>query len=105
MKETDQKPQDKIENVKQQSIELQKIKIGEMRPKKNHTLFEFNIVEKSIEEAKFDNLSAIKFEDAMNGNTVSQKKVTKKENCIYITALNKKNVIKILRRDFGITYF
>lgn len=38
----------------------------------------------------------------MKGNIVAQKKVTKKENCVYISALNKKNVLKILKRDFGI---
>jgi len=102
MRETEQKTQDKIENVKQQAIKLQKIKIGEMRPKKNHTLFEINIVENAIEIAKFDELPAIKFEDAMSGNLLGQKKITKKDNCVYISALNKKNALKILKRDFRI---
>ena len=57
---------------------------------------------KNIEIAEFDELPAIKFEEAMKGNIVAQKKVTKKENCVYISALNKKNVLKILKRDFGI---
>jgi len=38
-----------------------------------------------------------------NGNISAEKKITKKENCIYISSLNKKNVIKILKRDYGIT--
>lgn len=76
--------------------------IIELDHKKNHSLFEIDLNLKTIELAKFDELPAIKYEDAMKGNISAQKKVTKKENCIYISALNKKNVIKILKRDFNI---
>jgi len=94
---------DKIEQVKQQVQEIQTVFDYKIIPQKNHTLFEVNLVLKTIEIAEFDELPAIKFEEAMKGNIVAQKKVTKKENCVYISSLNKKNVLKILKRDFGIT--
>ncbi len=99
---TDQE-KDKIEQVKQQVQEIQTVFDYKIIPQKNHTLFEVNLVLKTIEIAEFDELPAIKFEEAMKGNIVAQKKVTKKENCVYISSLNKKNVLKILKRDFGIT--
>jgi hypothetical protein len=104
MKEIEVKQKDKIEQVKQQVQEIQTVFDYKIIPKKNHTLFEVNLVLKTIEIAKFDELPAIKFEEAMKGNIVAQKKVTKKENCIYISALNKKNVFKILKRNFNINF-
>lgn len=97
----DQK-KDKIEILKQQQAETQKILDSSIRPHENHTLFEFNLLSKKLVLATFDDLPAIKWDDAVNGNISKLKKVTKKENCIYISALNKKNAIKILKRDFNI---
>lgn len=93
---------DKIEQVKQQVQEIQTVFDYKIIPQKNHTLFEINLNLKTIEIAEFDEIPAIKYTEAMKGNIVAQKKVTKKENCVYISALNKKNVFKILKRDFGI---
>jgi hypothetical protein len=95
---------DKIEQVKQQVQEKQTVFDYKIIPQKGHTLFEVNLVLKTIEIAEFDEPPAIKFEEAIKGNIIAQKKVTKKENCVYISALNKKNVLKILMRDFGIAY-
>ena len=98
---TDQE-KDKIEQVKQQVQEIQTVFDSRIIPYENHTLFEVNLNNKTIEVAEFDELPPIKYTEAMKGNIVVQKKVTKKENCVYISALNKKNVLKILKRDFGI---
>ena len=95
--------QDKIENIKQQQAEIQKVFDSKIIPHENHTLFEVDLNTKEIFLAVFDEQPAIKWEDALKGQISSQKKVTKKDNCIYISALNKKNVIKILKRDFNIT--
>lgn len=94
---------DKIEQVKQQVQEIQTVFDYKITPQKNHTLFQVNLVLKTIEIAEFDEIPPIKYTEAMKGNIVAQKKVTKKENCVYISALNKKNVLKILKRDFGIS--
>ena len=102
MKELQKKDKDKVEQVKQQVQEIQTVFDSRIRPQKNHTLFEVNLVLKTIEIAEFDELPAVNFEEAMKGNIIAKKKVTKKENCVYISSLNKKNVLKILKRDFGI---
>lgn len=93
---------DRVEQVKQQVQEIQKVFDSRISPHENHTLFEVNVVLKTIVIAEFDEQPVISYLEAMKGNIVSSKKVTKKENCIYISALNKKNVVKILNRDFGI---
>jgi glutamyl/glutaminyl-tRNA synthetase len=94
--------QDKIENVKQQQAEIQKVFDSKIVPHENHTLFEVDLNTKEIRLAVFDEQPAIKWEDALKGNISAMKKVTKKENCVYVSALNKKNVIKILKRYFVI---
>lgn len=57
-------------------------------------MFEVNYKLKTIVEAVFDELPAIKFEDAKNGLKSASKKLTKKEDCIYVSALNKKKCFK-----------
>lgn len=47
-------------------------------------------------------MPVLNYTQVMNGNISSKKEITKKEGFIYISALNKKNVIKILKRDFKI---
>jgi len=99
MKELQKKENDKIENVKQVSIEKQTVLLGTARPKKGHTMFEYNFKEKTIVQAVFDDLPAVKFTDAANGIKSTHKKITKKPDCIYVSALNKKNALRILKRD------
>lgn len=102
MRISDISVKDKVEIIKQQKVELQKVLDSKIVPHENHTLFEVDLNVKEIRLAVFDELPAIKWEDAINKSISAIKKVTKKENCIYISALNKKNVIKILKRDYGI---
>jgi hypothetical protein len=94
---------DKVEIVKQQQAEIQKVLDSTIRPSKGHTLFEVNLTDNTIQKAVFDELPYIKWEDALKGHISTQSKVTRKENCIYVSALNKNNVLKILKRDFNIT--
>jgi len=93
---------DKIEITKQQQAEIQKVFDNRILPQRNHTLFEYNLIDKTIEVATFDSSPEIKWEDAVKGLISVNRKITRKDNCIYISALNKVNVIKILRRDFDI---
>lgn len=103
MKETELKQSDKIEITKQAKKDIQRILDSRMKPHKNHTIFEVNLVEKTIEEAKFDRNLTITFSDAMQQKR-ENKSISKKQDCIYIPALNRKNVLKILKRDFGLSY-
>lgn len=102
MKETDIPVKDKIEITKQQEADTQKVLHSKIVPHENHTLFEIDLSIKEIRLAVFDELPAIKWEDALKSKVSAIKKVTKKDNCIYISALNKKNALKILKRDYGI---
>jgi len=95
---------DQLEFVKQTKAETQKVHVGRINPKRGHSLFEVNIVLKTIELASFDKSEVISFEDARKGLISVNKKVTKNKDCEYITALNKKNVIKILERDHNIIF-
>jgi hypothetical protein len=95
---------DKVEIVKQKQQETQKVLDTTLKPKKGHTLFEVNLMEKTIELATFDELPNVNYEDALKDQFAVKRKITKKSNCIYILALNKKNVIKILHRDYNITF-
>lgn len=96
------KQKDKIEITKQQIVEIQKVYDSTISPHKNHTLFEINLVDFTITEAVYDHEPEIKWEDAVRGFITSRRKITKKENCIYIPSLNVKNVKKILKRDYNI---
>jgi hypothetical protein len=94
---------DEVSIVKEAKKDIQKILIGSIKPKKNHILFEINVKEKTIEFAKFDKTPTINYLDIMQDKHLAKKnKVTKKENCIYISALNNKNALKILKREFNI---
>jgi len=90
MKELNLKTPDKIENVKQVSIEKQTVFIGSSKPIPGHTTFEVNYQLKTITKAAFDKPPAVKFEESKEGVIVSSKKITIKPNCVYISALNKK---------------
>jgi hypothetical protein len=93
---------DKIEITKQQQAEIQKIFDSRIIPHENHTLFEVDLKTNEIRLAEFDKKPEIKWEDAVKGLISVKKTATKKENCIYISALNEKNARKILKRDFNI---
>lgn len=100
----DNEKKDKLEFVKQTQAETQKVKIGTLRPKRGHSLFEVNLKLKTICLADFNKTEVVKFEDAMKGTISVNKKVDIKDDCIYISALNKRNVIKVLHRDHGIIF-
>ena len=100
--DNDKKSKDKVEITKQQQAEIQKGFDSRIRPHENHTLFEFDLETKEIRLAVFDSGLEIHWNDAVKGNYGKNKVLTKKHNCMYISCLNKQNVIKILKRDFGI---
>lgn len=99
------KDKDKIEITKQQQAEIQRVFESRITPHENHILFEFDLKTREIRLAVFEpEIKEIHWKDAVNGNFKKKnKKVIKKESCIYISSLNKENCIKILKRDFGIT--
>lgn len=114
---TEPKQQDKVTDVRQVQQEIKKEHIGSIRPKRGHKLYEINLVEKTIELATFKE-QAVYFNSrakkltskglglmtsesgtkkiVLDGLPDVKKILNRKDNCIYISALNKKNVIKRL---------
>lgn len=103
MKELEQKNQDTIEILTEAKKDIQKVLVGRVIPKKNHRFFEVDLKEKTIVEAKFEKKATISFEDAKSGKN-ENKSVAVKKDFLYITALNKKNVVKILKRNYNIDF-
>lgn len=104
MKETELKSKDNIEEVKQTKIESQKILVAKRRVMKGHKMFEVNLSNATILKAEFDKKPEVSYKDAVQGNISVKKELTTKPDCLYISALNEKNVIKILKRDYGIIW-
>lgn len=98
MKEITIKEKDITEIVKLQHKKNELVLTDTIRPHKGHKLFEFNVSTGQITLAQFK-YSDIHYTDAMKGLINARKTVIKKPNCIYISALNKKNALKVLNRN------
>lgn len=83
---------DKIEIVGQAEKKYE-VKKATINPYRGHVLYEFNLKEKQINVAEFEeqNIELLKLDKAWTGIT---KKVIIKPDCIYISALNQKNAEK-----------
>jgi len=108
---------DKVEVLKQQVIEIQKVLSYKITPRENHLLFEIDIKKGTIKLAEYAEPSTTIFwHEALalyykkvfkkinifNAQKVTKAEVIRKENCIYISALNKSNAIKILNKNWNI---
>ena len=66
-------------------LRLRPKKVGQLKPKRGHKVFEFNYETKEFKEAKYD----------YELNT-GKKSIIKNKNCTYVSALNKQNAAKKL---------
>ena len=82
-----------IETRKKEQEKKQTL-LGTIRPHRGHTLFSVNKKTLEIKKAEFEKQDASFYFKKQN------KKVVVEENCLYIPALNKKNLIKKLRKQF-----
>lgn len=89
-----------LENYNKTSTEIRAIKpikkasllLGTIYPKKGHICFEINTITHEIKEVEYEEVTIdIK---SISGENYKRKKLLTKENCTYITALNKKNALK-----------
>ena len=87
---------DKIVLEKQSEQQKETKLIGKIHPKKGHTLFEINLDTGVIKKAVFES-QTISFEQAKSKFLTPTKKVLVNKDCIYISSLNVKNLIKKLK--------
>jgi hypothetical protein len=119
MKELQPKTTDKIEIVKQQQKKQTLVLQKKIIPCANHVLFEYDQIKETLVLAEYEpHMTEIHWHEALELSqqkkqktidldkieTISKTKVIQKPNCIYISALNYKNAIKCLKRDYNITY-
>lgn len=70
--------------------------LGKMRRNTSHTLFSYSLVTKEIKVAELEKPDTINFKDLKKIGTT---KIIIEKDCVYRQALNKKNFIKILKRE------
>lgn len=85
----------KSEVVQQKQQEKQFVLVHRIHPHSGHKCFEYNTVTKEIRLADFKEES-VSFEAAQRGEIAPKRTVVIKENCVYVTALNKRNALKKL---------
>lgn len=91
MKELNPKePKTELSVDKQQ--EKKETLVGQILPHPGHTLFEINLGTKEIKPAKFETELVLDLNSKDNFN----KKVIINKDCVYISALNRANVVKKL---------
>ena len=78
---------DKLQVVQQVPIKTETM-VDSIRPFKGHTLFEIDCSTGEITPAKYERIDGV-----FSGDGV-RKKVLIKENCLYISCLNKKSALK-----------
>ena len=81
---------------KEQEKKLEKI--ATIKPHRGHTLFEVNMATGEILEAEFEKQD-VHYHEVINNHNISKKKVITKEGYFYVSALNKKNVLKKLNKQ------
>ena len=94
-----------LENYNKVSNEIKAVKpikkefwlLGTLYPQRGHKCFEINLTTKEANEVVYDEVTAEI--TSISGESFIRKKISTKENCTYITALNKKNALKKFFRD------
>lgn len=118
MKELESKSEDKIEIVKQQQKKQTLVLQKRIIPHENYTIFEYDQIKDILAVAEYEPVrteihwfeatrifkNKIDKVDIFNPNPVQKTKVIQKPNCIYLSALNIENAVKVLKRDYNIKH-
>lgn len=96
MEEIKQKLPDHVAEVRQKEQRSEITHLGSIRPRKGHTLFEINLKTKEIVPATFEEKDF-----KVGGKNTKGKAVIVKDDCTYISALNKNNAIRKLLKSVG----
>lgn len=78
-------------NVKEQK-QVEHQKIGSIVPHKNHKVFEINKETLEIKEAEYSNTTYHAFSE-------NKKEIIVSDDCVYISAMNKKNALKHFNKN------
>jgi len=96
MKELEQIDKISVEVVK--PIKKEKELLGTLRPQKGHKCFEINTLTNEVKEAEYStNETAYLLNPDISVKSMSgyiKRVLNTKSDCVYITALNKKNALK-----------
>jgi len=95
MKETQSIAQDKIENVRQVEVQKQLLLHHREIIKKGHTLFEVNTVTGEVKKAEYEAVNDAPY-NKQKFAAVTKQRVIIRENCVYKSALNIKNLFRKL---------
>ena len=96
MKEIKQEEQDKVKDVRQkEEVEQKEKHLGYLKPQRGHTVFEYNKSTGRLIKATFDE---VEFDITKEKQ---QKRITVKEDCVYVSALNIKNAVRKLAKHYG----
>jgi len=85
---------EEVQETRKKEVEKKVKKIGSINPHRGHTLFSVNKKTFEIKKAEF------KKEDFVMHVKEPNRRVDVEEDCLYIPALNKKNLLKKLKREF-----
>lgn len=94
MKEIQNLSKDQIALVKQVEIKKNNKLVGRIKPRRGHTVFEVNLELGTVEKAKYKDKTYF-----LGLVRTSNQVIQINENCIYESALNKKNLLKKLKRQ------
>lgn len=85
---------DKVVIEDQQQVKKQVKFLGSERLKPGHTLYEVNTRTMEVKPAEYEKLDAV-LTDLKAGTRISRR-IMVKEDCVYISALNEKNIYRKL---------
>lgn len=102
MKETEPKVKEPQEVLKQAEIKSTEKYLGSLRLLKGQTLFEVNKKTLEIKEARFEEKEALPLfvKGVKRDYSPVRTKLIVNEDCYYVAALNKKNVIKKIKKGW-----
>ena len=104
MFEPKKKDKEGIKETRKKEVEKKLIFSHRILPHRGHCIWKFNVTQNELSECEFEEESKdISWDDAVKKYYKRKnRRVIKEDNCIYFNALNRKNAIKVLKRDYKI---
>lgn len=95
MKELEGTKRDKTELQVQKQQEKKATLVGQITPHRGHKMFSVNTVTGFVKEAEYDKTCETVYVIGQSNN----KRIMIEKDCVYISALNKKNAIKHYKKQ------